>query len=38
VSDYAGAFLAGTHQPYVRIDYTQHCLSAMIELTQRQAR
>jgi len=38
VADYAGAFLAGTHQPYVRIDYTQHCLSAMIELTQRQAR
>jgi len=37
VTDYAGAFLAGTHQPYVRIDYTQHCLSALVELTQRQS-
>lgn len=37
VADYAGAFLAGRYQPYVRIDYTQHCLSAMIELTERQS-
>jgi len=32
VTDYAGAFLAGTHQPYVRIDYTEHCISALLDL------
>jgi hypothetical protein len=32
VADYAGAFLAGTHQPYVRIDYTEHCISALRDL------
>ncbi len=32
VADYAGAFLAGTHQPYVRIDYTEHCICALLEL------
>ena len=32
VADYAGAFLAGRHDPYVRIDYTQHCISALMEL------
>lgn len=37
VADYAGAFLAGTYQPYVRIDFTQHCLSAMIDLSERQS-
>lgn len=34
VADYAGAFLAGTHQPYVRIDYTEHCICALTELDQ----
>ena len=34
VSDYAGAFLAGKHQPYVRIDYTEHCICALLELGQ----
>ncbi len=29
---YVGAFLAGVYRPYTRIDYTQHCLSAMIKL------
>ena len=32
VADYAGAFLAGRHEPYVRIDYTEHCISALMEL------
>lgn len=32
VADYAGAFLAGTHEPYVRIDYTAHCIAALLEL------
>jgi len=32
IADYAGAFLAGTHEPYVRIDYTEHCISALVEL------
>jgi hypothetical protein len=32
IADYAGAFLAGTHEPYVRIDYTEHCISALLEL------
>ena len=34
VAEYAGAFLAGTHQPYVRIDYTEHCICALMELGQ----
>lgn len=34
VADYAGAFLAGRHQPYVRIDYTEHCICALMELDQ----
>ena len=34
VADYAGAFLAGMHQPYVRIDYTEHCICALTELDQ----
>ena len=32
ISDFAGAFLAGTKQPYVRIDITEHCLSALVDL------
>lgn len=32
VADYAGAFLAGTNDPYVRIDYTEHCISALLKL------
>jgi hypothetical protein len=28
---HAGAFLAGPHRPYLRIDYTQHCLSALLK-------
>ena len=32
IADYAGAFLAGTKQPYVRIDLTEHCISALLEL------
>ena len=34
VADYAGAFLAGRHHPYVRIDYTAHCICALMELDQ----
>jgi len=37
LADHAGAFLAGTRQPYVRIDYTEHCLSALAELGQRRS-
>lgn len=28
--DYAGAFIAGKHRPTIRVDFTQHCLSAML--------
>ncbi|HYV36039.1 MAG TPA: hypothetical protein VE988_10075 [Gemmataceae bacterium] len=35
VIENAGAFLAGKHQPYVRIDYTEHCICALVELSQR---
>ncbi len=31
ISKFAGAFLNGLYRPQVRIDYTQHCLSAMIK-------
>jgi hypothetical protein len=34
VANYAGAFLAGGHQPYVRIDYTEHCICALLEWAQ----
>jgi hypothetical protein len=29
---YAGAFMAGRYLPYTRIDYTGHCMSAIIEM------
>jgi hypothetical protein len=32
IAAYAGAFFAGRNQPYVRIDYTEHCISALLEL------
>ena len=32
LKDYAGAFLEGPFLPSVRIDYTGHCLSAMVKL------
>jgi hypothetical protein len=32
LSHYAGAFLAGRARPYTRIDLTQHCMSAIIEM------
>ena len=32
VINYAGAFLAGTRQPYTRIDYSAHCISALLIL------
>jgi len=31
---YAGAFLAGISKPYIRVDFTAHCISALIELDQ----
>jgi hypothetical protein len=34
LAHYAGAFLAGTDQPYVRIDYTEHCISALLALSE----
>lgn len=32
VANYAGAFLAGIREPYTRIDYTAHCISALMIL------
>ena len=32
LSEFAGAFLAGRYRPSTRIDFTQHCLSAMTKL------
>ena len=32
IAEYAGAFLAGTHEPFVRIDTTEHCISALLAL------
>ncbi len=34
IPDYAGAFLNGLYRPQVRIDATQHCLSAMLKMNQ----
>lgn len=34
IPDYAGAFLNGLHRPQVRIDATQHCLSALVKMRQ----
>ena len=31
IAKFAGAFLNGLYRPRLRIDYTQHCLSAMIK-------
>ena len=31
IADYSGAFLNGRYRPQVRIDATQHCLSAMVK-------
>ena len=28
---FAGAFVSGLHRPTIRIDFTQHCLSAMVK-------
>jgi hypothetical protein len=32
LADHAGAFLAAAREPYVRIDFTEHCISALLEL------
>jgi hypothetical protein len=32
LADYAGAFLNGRYRPQVRVDATQHCLSAMVKV------
>jgi len=32
IAQHAGAFLAGAHQPYLRIDFTEHCICALLEL------
>ena len=31
IADHAGAFLNGLYRPQVRVDATQHCLSAMLK-------
>ena len=31
IANFAGAFLNGLYRPQVRIDFTQHCLSAMVK-------
>jgi hypothetical protein len=33
LAGYAGAFLAGADEPFTRIDYTAHCISAFIEMS-----
>jgi hypothetical protein len=38
LSQYAGAFLAGRYLSYTRIDFTEHCMSAMIEMQPLQSR
>jgi hypothetical protein len=30
--DFSGAFLEGRFRPYTRVDYTAHCVSAMVKL------
>jgi len=30
LAQYDGAFLSGTRRPFVRVDYTQHCISALL--------
>lgn len=32
LADHAGAFLAAAQEPYVRIDFTEHCIAALLEL------
>lgn len=32
IADHAGAFLAGFYQPYIRIDFSGHCICALLEL------
>ena len=32
IAEHAGAFLAGAHQPYLRVDFTEHCICALLEL------
>jgi hypothetical protein len=32
LAEYVGAFLSDGGNPYVRIDITAHCLSALVEL------
>ena len=36
--DAAGAFVAWRMRPYVRVDYTGHCISALIELARKESR
>jgi hypothetical protein len=37
LADFAGAVLAGRHEPLMRVDYTEHCISALLELQQGEA-
>jgi hypothetical protein len=37
LKEFAGSFLAGSHEPKTQVDYTSHCVSAMLKL-QRQNR
>jgi hypothetical protein len=32
IAEHAGAFLAGAQQPYLRIDLTEHCICALLEV------
>ena len=36
IPDYVGAFLNGLYRPQVRVDATQHCLSAMVKMRRSQ--
>ena len=37
LAQYAGAFLEAAFKPYTRIDFTGHCLSAMVKLRRQRA-
>lgn len=34
ITQYEGAFLAGVRRPFLRVDYTQHCISALLLLNE----
>jgi hypothetical protein len=37
MQEFAGSFRGGVHSAYTQVDYTQHCLSAMVKLERNSA-